>query len=152
MKKLMITFLVLSLFGLGFSQDKVNYEEEYMPKLKAAQEALAKAEAEIASEETQIGNLNGQLIDTESKISQIWNEIYQILGTDEAGVKDYRSRLDALDRNIGTMSSLPGEEIFKRKAEIDAFEAELNDLRANKISALTEFTNRIQEPKTTLKG
>lgn len=151
MKKLMVTFLVLSLFGLGFSQDKVNYEEEYMPKLQKAQEALAKAEAEIATEDAQVGTLNGQLIDTESKISQIWNEIYQILGTDEAGIKDYRSRLDALDRNIGSMSSLPGEEIFKRKAEIDQFEAELNDLRANKISALTEFTNRIPRTENNIK-
>jgi nucleoid-associated protein YgaU len=140
----MITILSMLVFlSLGYSQDKMNYEEEYLPKLQKAQAELAKIEAEIASEKTQTETLNTQISEAEAKKAQIWAEIYQLVGTDENGVNDYRSKLDALDSKVRSFGSLPAEELYKRKAELDQYEAELNSLRSDKISALTEFINKI---------
>ncbi|MBU4486927.1 MAG: LysM peptidoglycan-binding domain-containing protein [Candidatus Delongbacteria bacterium] len=144
MKNTVIVLLVLTFLSLGFSQQKVNYEEEYLPKLQKAQAELAKIEAEIASEDAQITTLNGQIIDTESKIVKIWSEIYEIIGSNEAGVNDFRKKLDALDNNVRSLGALPAEELYKRRAELEQYENELNSLKTSKISALTEFVNKVQ--------
>lgn len=144
MKKTVVTLLVLTFLSLGFSQDKVNYEEEYMPKLQKAQQELAALETDISSEEGQISSLNGQITDTEQKKNEIWNEIYALIESDEAGVDSYRNELDDLDNAVRSFGALPAEELYKRRAELDQFEADLNALSAQKVSALTEFVNKIQ--------
>jgi nucleoid-associated protein YgaU len=144
MKNTIITLLVLAFVSFGFSQDKVNYEEEYMPKLQKAQEDLAKLEADIASEQTQITDLNGQISDTQTKIDQVWAEIYNLVGSDKAGVDQYRKDLDAIDSKVRSFGALPAEELYKRRKELDQFEAELNNFRSSKIYALTEFLNKIE--------
>ncbi len=144
MKNTIITLLVLTFVGFGFAQDKVNYEEEYMPKLKKAQDDLARLETELATEQTLITDLNGKIADTQSKIDQVWNEIYALVDSDKAGVDQYRKDLDALDSKVRSFGALPAEELYKRRMELDQFEAELNNFRPNKISALTEFLNKIE--------
>jgi len=144
MKKIMITLFVLTFLSLGYSQDKVNYEEEYLPKLQKAQAELARLESEIAAEEAQTATLNGQISETESKKAQIWAEIYQLVGSDEAGVNDFRKQLDALDSKVKSFGSLPAEELYKRKAELEQFQTELDALKADKRAALTEFVNKTE--------
>jgi nucleoid-associated protein YgaU len=144
MKNIIITLFVLTFLSLGYSQDKVNYEEQYLPKLQKAQAELARLESEITSEEAQVTALNGQISDVEAKKAQIWTEIYQLVGSDEAGVNQFRSSLDALDSKIKSFGALPAEELYKRKAELDGFQNELDQLKANKIAALTEFVNKIE--------
>lgn len=144
MKNIIITLFVLTFLSLGYSQDKVNYEEQYLPKLQKAQAELARLESEIAAEETQTATLKGQISDVEAKKAQVWSEIYQLVGSDEAGVNQFRSSLDALESKIKSFGALPAEELYKRKAELDGFQNELDQLKANKIAALTEFVNKIE--------
>lgn len=144
MKNIIITLFVLTFLSLGYSQDKVNYEEQYLPKLQKAQAELARLESEITSEEAQVAALNGQISDVETKKAQVWTEIYQLIGSDEAGVNEFRNSLDALDSRIKSFGALPAEELYKRKAELDGFQNELDQLKANKIAALTEFVNKIE--------
>lgn len=144
MKKTVVTLLVLTFLSLGFSQDKVNYEEEYMPKLQKAQQELAALETDISSEEGQISTIEGQITETEQKKNEIWNQIYALIESDKAGVDTYRTELDDLDNAVRSFGALPAEELYKRRAELDQFEADLNALSAQKVSALTEFVNKIQ--------
>ena len=152
MKKTIITFLVLSFWGLGFSQDQMNYEEEYMPRLQRAQEELANLESDISSEEDQISTTEGQIADTESKTAEIWEEIYAMLETDKAGVDEFGKKLDALDNDVRSFGALPAEELYRRRNELDQFEIELNNLRGEKVSALTEFVNKIQRTDQRIKS
>lgn len=144
MKKTLVTLLILTFLGLGFSQDKMNYEEEYMPKLQKAQAELAALNADISSEEGQITSIKEQISAAEAKKAEIWNDIYTMLETDEAGVKSYGKKLDDLDNAVRSFGALPAEELYKRRAELDQYENELNELRAEKVSALTEFVGKIQ--------
>lgn len=145
MKNTIITLLVLTFFSLGFSQDKVNYEEEYMPKLQKAQEDLARLESEMATANSQITGTNDQITETQTKIDQTWEEIYKLVGSDKAGVDQFGKDLDALDSKVRSFGALPAEELYKRRAELDQFDAELNTFRANNISALTEYLNKIEK-------
>ena len=152
MKKIMIILFVLTFFSLGYSQDKVNYENEYLPKLQKAQAELARLEAEISAEEAQTAALKDQISDVEAKIKQKWAEIYQLVGSDEAGVNDFRKQLDALDSKIRSFGSLPAEELYKRKAELDGFQKELDKMKSNKIALLTEFLNKIERMDQKIKS
>ncbi|MFO7809786.1 MAG: LysM peptidoglycan-binding domain-containing protein [Candidatus Delongbacteria bacterium] len=144
MKKIIVTLFVLAFCGLGFSQDEMNYEEEYLPRLQKAQEEIEKLEADISEEESEIASTENKISETESKIEQIWDDIYTMLETDEAGVDGFRKKLEDLDNDIRSFGALPSEELYRRRAELDQFEEELNSLSAQKVSALTEFVNKIQ--------
>jgi len=67
-----------------------------------------------------------------------------LVGSDKAGVDKFGKDLDALDSKVRSFGALPAEELYKRRMELDQFEAELNDFRTNKISALTENVNKIE--------
>lgn len=144
MKKTLLSILILTFFALSFAQQEVNYEEEYLPKLTKAQEEVATTEAEITSEEAKITDLNGQIEAKETEIKTTWTEIYTAVGSDDAGVDDYRNNLNSLEGKVRSFGALPAEELYKRRAELDGFESELNTMREDQRSALTEFMNKIE--------
>ncbi|NOR45121.1 MAG: LysM peptidoglycan-binding domain-containing protein [Candidatus Delongbacteria bacterium] len=144
MKKTILSVLILTFFALSFAQEEVNYEEEYLPKLTKVQEDIVKTEAEIAAEEAKIAELNGQVGEADTSISTTWDEIYAAVSSDESGVDGYRNDLNALESKVRSFGALPAEELYKRKAELDDFDAELATMRADQKSALTEFMNKIE--------
>ena len=144
MKKTLLSLIILTLFTLGFSDDRMNYEEEYLPRLQRAQEELARLESEITNEEGDIESLKEQIASAEQEIERIWNEIYAAVGSDKNGVDAYRRQLNDLETSVRNFGALPAEELYRRRSELDRFENELNEMRANDISALTEFVNKIQ--------
>jgi len=144
MKKTILSVLILTFFALSFAQEEVNYEEEYLPKLTKAQENIVKTEAEITTEETTIADLNGKIDKTDADIKTTWDEIYAIVGSDNAGVDAFRNDLNALESKIRSFGALPAEEFYKRRTELDDFDAELATMRADQKSALTEFMNKIE--------
>ena len=144
MKKTLLSLIILTLFTLGFSDDRMNYEEEYLPRLQRAQEELARLESEISNEEGDIESLKEQITSAEQEIERIWNEIYAAVGSDKNGVDAYRRQLNDLETSVRNFGALPAEELYRRRSELDRFENELNEMRANDISALTEFVNKIQ--------
>ena len=144
MKKTILSVLILTFFALSFAQEEVNYEEEYLPKLTKVQEDIVKTEAEIAAEEAKIAELNGKISETDTSISTTWDEIYAAVSSNESGINEYRDNLNALESKVRSFGALPAEELYKRRAELDDYEAELNTLRADQRSALTEFMNKIE--------
>lgn len=144
MKKTILSICILAFFALSFSQDEVNYEEEYLPKLTKAQEELASTEADILAEEGKVQDLNTKISTTDESINTTWTEIYTLVGSDDSGVETYRNDLNALESKVRSFGALPAEELYKRRAELDGFEAELNTLREDQKSALTEFMNKIE--------
>lgn len=144
MKKSILSVLILTFFALSFAQEDVNYEEEYLPKLTKVQSDLANTEAEIVTEEATIVDLNGKVEEKETAITNTWTEIYTAVGSDDSGVDEYRNSLSALESKVRSFGALPAEELYKRKAELDDFDAELATMRTDQKSALTEFMNKIE--------
>jgi len=144
MKKLILSVLILTFFALSFAQEEVNYEEEYLPKLTKVQSDLTNTEAEIVTEEATIVDLNNKVAEKETAIENTWTEIYTAVGSDDSGVEEYRNSLNALESKIRSFGALPAEELYKRRAELDDYDAELATMRADQKSALTEFMNKIE--------
>lgn len=126
----------------AFAQEKMSMEE-YNQQLAQWQKREADAKAAIATTDTEIANLRAQLSETDQQIAQTWQEVYGMLGTDEAGTASYRDQLSGLSAELDALSALSPEERYKRRAEIDGIEKRLNEMKNNKISWLSEVQDEI---------
>ncbi len=132
-------------FSLGSSlvaQEKMTMEE-YEAQLAEWQKREADAKSAIAQCEDEKAGLKDQIASTEDQIKGVWNEIYALVGSDEAGVNAYRDQLNAIESEVDGLGALAPEELFKRRKEIDALEERLNGMKENKIYALTEMQNHV---------
>jgi nucleoid-associated protein YgaU len=151
---LIVGMLSLALAAPVLAQEKMSMEE-YQRQLNDAQQREANAKAELAKVEAEIAQLNAEAANLDQQIAQGWDEIYTMLGTDKAGVDAYRSQLSSLEREVDGLMALSPEELFKRRAEIDQLQGRLNEMKTNKIFALTEMqdtTARIEGKITQLRA
>lgn len=137
------TFLfLLSSAPCIFSQEKMTMEE-YNAQLAEWQKRKADAEAGITSADQEVASLKEEIGTAEAEIDQAWNETLNCLGVTQADVDNYRGELKALENQIDGLMVLSPEELFKRRDEIQAIKAKLEELKKSNISYLTEMENLI---------
>jgi len=144
--KMAAAFALILLFVLSvssFAQEKEMTMEEYNAQMAewAKREADAKAATVQVNEE--IEALKKQITEVDGAIVSEWQEIYTLLGVDEAGVNEYRSQLNNFESEIDGLANLSPEELYKRRAEIDALEQKLNEFKQSKIALLSEMQDKL---------
>lgn len=139
---LMLGVFLLSLAGPVFAQEKMTMEQ-YNQQLAEWQAREAAAKTEIAKVDVEIEALKKELGDLDTQITSEWDQIYGLVGTDKAGVDAHRNQLKALEAEVDGLMALSPEELFKRRAELDALQARLDELKKSRISALTEMQDLI---------
>lgn len=138
-----LVLAVMLLFSLAsFAQEKMTMEQ-YNAQLADYQKREAAAKADLAKCEADIKALQAQIEQTDAQIAAEWQEIYAMLGTDEAGVKEFRSGLNNLEAEVDALAALSPEELFKRRAEIDQLEKKLAEFKQSKIALLSEMADKI---------
>ena len=139
--------LVLSLTlvlgaSLSFAQDRMTMEEyekqlaEWQQRLEAAEQSKADCQAQNEELQQEIASVNEQA-------EQVWSEILDEIGTDQAGVDAFREQLQAMDAKADGLLALTPEELFQKRDEVMDLEAQLEEAKQNRISALTEMQNLI---------
>lgn len=147
--RLNILLLVLSLFTLTVLAQEYSYDyeqmsmDEYKTELAKWQKCEADNKALIAEEEGKMATLNDEIAEIESQFASTWGEIYTLLGTDEAGYKDYLNQLSALENELTGFVALSPEDIYTRKNELDDFKEQLAGLKKDKRSLTSESQNLI---------
>jgi len=145
-KTLFIGF-VFAAFFLTFSTSVATAQEmtmkEYKAQLQQWVDREAAAKSEIAKCDAEIASLNSQISDVEGQNKSVWSQIYSEIGTTEAEVNDHRNQLNSLDNQLASLSALSPEELFKQRKELDAIEAKVNAHKGDKPAYLTEFRNKI---------
>lgn len=139
---LVIGLLSLALVAPALAQEKMTMEE-YRTELSAAQQREATAKAEIAKLDAEIAQLQQEIASTDQQATQTWDEIYTMLGTDRAGVENYRNQMRQLEADVDGLMALSPEELFKRRAELDQLQARLDEMKKNNIAKLTEMQDWI---------
>lgn len=138
-----LLFCLLLLFSFSsFAQEKMTMDE-YNAKLAEYQKREADAKAELANCEAEIEAINQQISQADEEIATVWKEIYDLLETDEAGVKAFRASLNDLEAGVDALAGLSSEELFKRRAEIDQLEQTLAEYKQNKIALLSEMQDKL---------
>lgn len=140
---LVLGVLLLGLMNPALAQDKKLSMEEYNQRVAACQAAEAKAKTDLAAVDAELAALNQEAGNIDAQVAAEWDAIYAMIGTDKAGVDAYRDQLKALEAEVDGLMALSPEELFKRRAEIEALQARLDEMKKSKISALTEMQDRI---------
>ncbi|MBN2012538.1 LysM peptidoglycan-binding domain-containing protein [candidate division KSB1 bacterium] len=132
--------LVIMLFvGFAMAQEQEMTMEEYNAQLLEWQTREAEAKTAITAVEGEIAALKAEIAQVEQETANEWQEIYAALGTDEAGVAEFRSSLNNIGSELDALAALSPEELFKQRKELDALEAKLNELMQSPTGKLTEL-------------
>ena len=126
----------------SYAQEEMTMEE-YNTQLNDWESRKAAADSSIADVEEEIESLKGEIAAVDEEIEKEWDEIYALLGTDKAGVEEFRSLLNGVGSDLDGLDALSPEELFKRRKEIDQLEANLNELKQNNIALLSEMQSEI---------
>ena len=130
---ILILFLSVAIFGQSYDY-KAMKMDEYKAELAKWQQREADAKAALAQEEARCQQTQDEMASTQQQIDEVWNEIYGLLGTDEAGYKDFLSQLRNLESELSGFVALSPENIYARKNEIqgykDRYQAFLKDKRS----------------------
>jgi nucleoid-associated protein YgaU len=149
-RKLVLPLVVVFALTVGlanvFAQEKMTMEEynaqlaEWQNREKVAKDAGTKTEGEIDA-------LKKEIAAADEETNKEWQEIYALLGTDEAGIREYMSTLENLEAEVDALSRLSPDELYQRKSELDSIEVKLAEYEKSKISALTKAQNKIADVK-----
>ncbi|MFQ5648627.1 MAG: LysM peptidoglycan-binding domain-containing protein [bacterium] len=138
---LVAVFALLMVGDVAFAQEKMTMDEykaqlqQWADRERAAKDEIARLDADIESSKSQIAELEGQTKD-------VWASIYQEIGVTEAEVNTYRQDLNNIERELNALGALAPEELFKRRKEIDAHEAKLEEMKQNRIYVLSEMRDK----------
>lgn len=134
--------LLAALSSPAVAQEKMSMDQ-YRQQLAEWQKREADAKAAIPQVDAEIAALKAELASLDQQITKEWDDIYAMIGTDRAGVEAYRNDLKSLEAEVDGLMALSPEELFKRRAEIDALQARLNEMKKSKISVLSEMQDTI---------
>lgn len=130
-----VLFLLLSVAASAQSYD---YEEmsmdEYRAELAKWEQRLADANAALQAEEARCQQTQDEMAIVQEEIDATWGEIYALLGTDEAGYKDFLSQLRDLESELQGFVALSPEDIYSRKGEINGFKERYEEFLKDKRS------------------
>jgi nucleoid-associated protein YgaU len=117
----------------------------YNLRVEALKKNLEELKAAVAKSETDLSTQSQNLIDCNK-------EILALIGATESDMNAFRQRLGVLEGKVRQMKNLSNDVLADRRAEVEALEAELNELRANKLSVIPEFFDKIIALAKDIKG
>jgi nucleoid-associated protein YgaU len=152
-----ITLLVigsLAVFSSALLAQSYNYEEmkmdEYNAELAKWQGRLDAAQTGIQQEDAKIADLQGQHDGLQTEIDGVWDEIFAALGKTRADNEAYVKELQQLRADASALLSMSPEEIYKRKAELQAMKDRLAEMQSNNLSYLSENEKVLNEIESLL--
>lgn len=128
---------------MGLAQMEMTYEE-YEIKLMESQNQAAETNKLLADCKAAGEKLSQQIADTDAQIAATQQEIYDLVGSDAQGIKDYLSKLDRIEQQLMGLMSLSDEDLADRRDEFDAIVETVKTLKANKISLLPEAQAKLR--------
>lgn len=147
MKKLILlsTIFVLALAGSAVAQQERKVEKvEWQKQVRAADSTLAVLKAKKAECENEGRAIQSKIDAAKANQVKLEKEIYELVNATAETKAAYSRELEAIENRLKQIAALSNDDIFKNRAELDKIEADLNNLRMNKLSLLPENDRRIQ--------
>ena len=142
-------FLFTMVLSLAFSvtlalaaETEMAYEE-YEAQLAQYTERAAEAHKELDNLLRQIDATDVEISEAEGQIVEIWQEIYDLIGSDEAGVRAFMDELGAIEAEIYNLQALSPDDLYRQRKDIDVLEQKVAERKTSKIAALPDVAARI---------
>lgn len=144
-KTAILSIVALLAFSVSaFAQERKVEFADWEKQIKAADSTLNVLKAKEAACKEDGKNLKAKLEQTKANIAKTEEEILGLVQATKDSKAAYGKELDAIENRIKQLAALSNDELFARRAELDVIEADLNKLRMNKLSLLSENTRRIE--------
>ncbi len=115
--------------------------------------------AKVKSLEDQLNSLNARhtelksdLENTNKAIKDCQDEILRLIGATDADLAAFRQKLGVIEAKVRELQRLADAQLVERQDDVKKLEADLNELRANKISILPEFYPKIIQLAKDIRG
>lgn len=138
---------VLSLFILASGVDSVAEQKltcvQYLAEVARLTEADAAAWEEISRLDADIASLQEELDSLKAEIASVADETLGLIGVTMGGFQATQKRLGDLAEILRGLASLPIEELFNQRDQLDAIAAEIAALKEDKVSAHPDIAAHI---------
>eukprot|EP01107_Rhizomastix_libera_P006065 TRINITY_DN20176_c0_g1_i1.p1 TRINITY_DN20176_c0_g1~~TRINITY_DN20176_c0_g1_i1.p1 ORF type:complete len:272 (+),score=12.05 TRINITY_DN20176_c0_g1_i1:386-1201(+) len=160
MKKFVIYSLALAFSaGAAFSQmppsskpDEELTKEEAGFRIQDFQTRVSALEAKLNEATTKYNEVTAQLKKAIQDNKDCREEIKKLLGASDADFEAFRQKIGVLEGKVREMKRLSDDQLADKTDDIKALENEVNALRANKLSCIEEFYNKIIALAREVKG
>lgn len=139
---LVAVFLICGWNVAQAAEKKMSYEE-YKSQLAAYAKRESTAVAAITEIEKGIASLSAEIKEIEQKIAAVTKEIYELIESDEAGVEAFKTKLKRLKSQIEGLTSLPSDQLYKKRDEVEALGKDFAELKANPITYLPDVAEEV---------
>lgn len=119
--------------------------QEWTAKVQDLRNQLAAATADVEK-------LTKDLETAKANLKKCNDDIRNMIGANDADIDAFRQKLGVIEGKVRSMKGLSDDELADRRAEVEALENDLNQLRMNKIALLPEFFNKIQQLAKDIRG
>lgn len=119
--------------------------ESWKSKVKELEDKLKKLKEDKSALQAEIDQAKRNLKDCQ-------DALLAMLGATDADLEAFRQKLGQIAGKVREMQRLSNDELADKRAEVEALENELNQLRKDKISLLPEFYNKIIALAKDIKG
>lgn len=127
-------------------------EDEATLRINAFLKTVQDLEARL-NELTKKGeDLKAKLEDVNKQLKDCEEETKRLLGATDADIAAFKQRLGVIENKVREMQRLSDSQLADRQDEVRKLEADLNELRGNKISLIPEFYNKIIALAKDIKG
>lgn len=119
--------------------------QQFQARVKALEDQLNSLNQKYEGLKSNLDNINKELKDCN-------DEILRLIGATTADIEAFRQKLGVIEGKVRELQRLNDDQLLKRQDEVRKLEADLNELRGNKLSILPEFYSRIIQLAKDIRG
>jgi nucleoid-associated protein YgaU len=152
MKKILFLLIVFCAAGtFAFAQeippaskpDAELTEEQAEWRINDFQKTVNDLQNKLDQIEQKIAQKEGKLEELKKQLEECREQIKKALGVNDMDIEAFRQKLGVIEGKVRSLKRLPDDQLVERQDEVEALEAELNELRGNKLALIPEFYNKI---------
>lgn len=114
-----------------FAQAELTYEE-YQIKLAEYEKRLADSKRSLLECKTAGDGLSERILGVETQVSSLKQKVYELVGSDEAGVNEFMKELDSIESRLMGLRNISEDALFNARDEVDQIEARVAGLKMDK--------------------
>lgn len=120
----------------GYAQATGMTYQEFELKLAEYQNRTAAAKKALQECKTAADALSSEIADLDTQIAALKNTVYELVGSDEAGVNEFLQELDRIEARLMGIRGLSDDALFNVRDEVDQIEARVKELKMDKRALL----------------
>jgi nucleoid-associated protein YgaU len=126
----------------GFAQTEMTYEE-YKLETASMEKRIGDAKRTLAECQTAGDELSKQIEGLDSEVATVQNEIYDLVGSTEAGVNEFLQELGQYEARLMSLLRLSDDALFEARDEFDTIVERIKEMRSDKRALLPEAKSKL---------